>query len=313
MSSPGRIGVVLSRAIEAGLCWRRLPGLGCVMVALALSLTSAESATGATWHLQSPAPTGASSVFDAVSCPSTTACTAVGHAGAGALVERWNGVRWSIQRPAKPARSTSSVFDDVSCTSESDCTAVGSFHARANSFVLLERWNGRRWSIQRIPQPHRERSGSQLAGVSCTSRTACIAVGAGANNYCYEDPACASNSRAFAELWNGVSWSLQSTPGYALDSVACVSQTACTALGQKIINEGFPCSELLIEHWNRNGRNWTTDPAVDPIPGQLTAVSCLSATECTAVGYYSIPPGPNVPVVESTISPRLKPRRSPRD
>ena len=71
-----------------------------------------------------------------------------------ALVERWNGVGWSVQRTSRPAGATVSFLTAVSCVSPRSCTAVGFFNTRAGVGVTLgERSNGTRWSIQRTRTP----------------------------------------------------------------------------------------------------------------------------------------------------------------
>jgi hypothetical protein len=103
---------------------------------------------------------------------------------------------------------------------------------------LAERWNGRRWTIQRTPNP----GDAQLAGVSCATRTSCTAVGH-SNTFGPAAPV------ALAERWNGKKWSIQPTPnahtpsGSLLIAVSCPSPTACIAVGSG--QRG-----ALIEQWD---------------------------------------------------------------
>jgi hypothetical protein len=168
----------------------------------------------------------------------------VGHEAysGGALVERWNGRRWSTERTAEPRNATAWGLDAVFCSSRSACTAVGVYNTDARSgLMLVERWNGVRWSIQRTPNPAGAMS-SSLSAVSCPSRTACTAVGG------YYDAA-GLHQRSLAERWNGVRWSIQPTPtpagatGSGLSSVSCATVTVCTAVGS--INGQLP----LVERW----------------------------------------------------------------
>jgi hypothetical protein len=117
-------------------------------------------------------------------------------------------------------------LSEVSCISTNDCIAVGmaawgSYRA-PNSGPVAERWDGTSWSIQTTPSP----TASGLSGVSCTSTTACTAVG-------FTD----YNNATLAEAWNGTSWSIQTTPNPAgatsvgLNAVSCTSATTCTAVG----------------------------------------------------------------------------------
>jgi len=189
-----------------------------------------------------------------VSCSAPSACTAVGDyaqfggpQGGGALVERWNGRRWSIEQTAKPSRATGWWLHAVSCASKSACTAAGGYNTDARSgLMLVERWNGTSWSIQRPVSPAGAASGSpgssSLSGVSCPSGTACTAVGG------YYDAA-RLHQLSLAERWNGVRWSIQRTPtpagatGSVLSGVSCSRVSLCTAVGS--INGQLP----LVERW----------------------------------------------------------------
>jgi hypothetical protein len=67
--------------------------------------------------------------------------------------------------------------------------------------------------------------------------------------------------------------------------VSCTSAAACTATGTYGSRNGH--YEPLIEAWN--GTRWTI--RATPAPGtignnSLSAVSCTSATACTAAGEY---------------------------
>ena len=67
--------------------------------------------------------------------------------------------------------------------------------------TLAERWNGALWLTQSTPNP-RTNDDNMLAGVSCTSASACTAV----------DASGASGFAPFAEGWNGRSWSIEPVP-----------------------------------------------------------------------------------------------------
>jgi len=191
----------------------------------AVTLAMVERWDGASWSIQlTPNPTGETFIgLAGVSCPSPTACTAVGNSPGGTmLAEHWNGRRWSIQLTPNPTYS--SLLNDVSCVSTTACTAVGAYSGGA----LVERWNGRRWSIQRTPNPAGGTNVS-LNGVSCASNTACTAV-AHYNNR-------AGRELTLVERWDGTSWSIQRTPNpvraskSSLTGVSCASPTVCTAVG----------------------------------------------------------------------------------
>ncbi|HEV3319541.1 MAG TPA: hypothetical protein VG053_07415 [Solirubrobacteraceae bacterium] len=249
-----------------------------------------QTLTTSAWSLQAtPNPSGATeSQLDAVSCPASTACTAVGDYknSSGTLVtlaEHWNGTGWSIQATPNPRGATESHLDGVSCPSSTACTAVGDYKNSSGTLVTLaEHWNGTEWSIQSSPNPAGA-SESHFEGVSCTSSTFCMAVGGfrlGTDRYV-----------TLAERWNGTEWVLQSTPettfDRSFDAVSCGSSTTCTAVGYGGSSERSRL--ILAESWS--GGEWSVQSIPDPsgtIESFLNGVSCTSSTSCTAVGEYEV-------------------------
>ncbi len=244
--------------------------------------TLAEHWNGSSWSLlRTPNPVGATkSTLNGVSCASRVVCTAVGWSGtdsvAGGLAERWNGHSWSVQTTPNPTPEGRTLADllSVSCASATSCLAVGYYYIYGVAgWAFAERWDGVSWSVQAIPKPAGARD-SVLASVSCTSATACIAVG----NY--------ETSSAFVGLavrWNGAQWSIQATAnptGAIFSGVSCTSVTACTAVGER---NSF--TSTLAERWN--GQRWSSQPTPSPNPtgdNNLVGVSCVSTSACTAVG-----------------------------
>src|ERR1039458_7046818 len=83
---------------------------------------------------------------------------------------------WALQTVPSPTGPGGALMA-VSCSSATDCTAVGSYVTVAGkSVALVERWNGTTWSIEATPS-HAGDFAIYLSGVSCTSATACTAVG----------------------------------------------------------------------------------------------------------------------------------------
>jgi hypothetical protein len=143
------------------------------------------------------------------------------------------------------------------------------------------------WVIQSTPKPPNARS-RHLAGVSCRSGRACIAVGA------YRIDSYPGSSMALAERWNGTKWLVMSAlnppggfsqggRGSWLNSVSCTSSESCTAVGAYRPTQADTMLPLA-EYWN--GRTWTIQPT--PVPaggsGVLSSISCPSAESCTAAG-----------------------------
>jgi hypothetical protein len=206
-------------------------------------------------------------------------------AGHRPVAAHWDGRTWQAEPVPRlrPAPQTL-VLASVSCTSATFCMAVGDASRGAGAqpsaayrdITLAAMWNGSRWRMVVTPSPSRA---SELSGVSCTSPTACTAVGSSA-----------SRGRTLAERWNGVRWAVQRTPnarriGYTvLTAVSCATPTACTAVGD--YNGG---AFGIAEHWN--GARWTIErlPVPPGAPGEgplvlPAGVSCITATACVTVG-----------------------------
>ncbi len=151
-------------------------------------VTLAERWNGTRWAIQPTSnPPRANgrvvSYLGSVSCASTRACVAVGYSGNSlgttgvTLAEHWNGTSWAIERTPHPADATVGFLSGVSCGSPRSCTVVGFFTGiNGGDAMLVERWDGTSWTIQPTPNPVGASSNS-LEGVSCTSTTACTAVG----------------------------------------------------------------------------------------------------------------------------------------
>lgn len=243
---------------------------------------------GPAWKIQStPDVTGAAANFlDAVSCPSVSACFAVGNYQKSpstpdvALTERWTGTKWELQSAPTPAK-TAVILEDVSCVSASDCTAVGWAAGASATVTLAERWNGKHWAIQSTPNPHGAVQ-SFLYGVSCSAAAACTAVGYHVG---------ASGPLPLAERWNGKQWAIQTMPtphgaqGTFTTGVSCPSATACTAVGY--YNNSKKLQVTLAERWN--GKQWAiqaTPNVAGAASSYLYSVSCPTLTACTASDFY---------------------------
>jgi hypothetical protein len=192
---------------------------------------------GTEWKIQTvPGPSGATESKPlGVSCAAANACTLVGHYLNSSkvevpLAEVWNGTEWSVQSVPSPSGATKANLSGVSCTSAAACTATGSYNNSSGvEAPLAERWNGTAWAIQSAPTPE-GKEGNLGSGVSCTTSTACTAVGtvkkAGGTTY-----------TTVTEHWNGTEWSIQSTPASEMadtffSGVSCSETASCAAVGE---------------------------------------------------------------------------------
>ena len=144
------------------------------------------------------------------------------------------------------------------------------------------------WTEQTSPSPA---TNAQFNGVSCTSSTACVAVGSYTNN---------SGTFQLAETSNGSAWTEANPanpPGATNSTLNGVSCTAswCMAVGA---NTTGSSSSLVSQKWTGSG--WTAQSV--PVPAgasssQLNGVSCTGAG-CIAVGAYTTSAG-TFPLAES--------------
>jgi hypothetical protein len=177
--------------------------------------------------------------------------------------------------------STSPLDNDltgVACPNVSLCFAVGqTFISGASGEegyrTLIERWDGRSWSV--VKSPDSGDGQSHIARLSCASSSLCFAVG-------YDGPYL--HTHVLIERWNGSSWSLVTAPsiGNSINSVlrdvSCPAASLCFAVGQYFPTGGD--IQGLIERWS--GGSWTVMP--DMHLGFLYATGCKSVTFCLAAG-----------------------------
>jgi hypothetical protein len=191
-----------------------------------------------------------------------------------ASAEAASALTWRAQRLGQPHGGLLAV----SCVSSSFCVAVGSIERRNQGVTLAEVYDGARWAVM----PTADVPGttdSELLGVSCSSQTACMAVGFSQDTQ--------GVTSTLAERWNGVGWSLQPTPGVpssGLAAVSCWAPTACTAVGG---SGSFPnaIGSALAERWD--GTAWSLEPTPALPSGSaeaLRGVSCVGPGACAAVG-----------------------------
>lgn len=120
------------------------------------------------------------------------------------LILHWNGTSWDLI-PNPSNTPDNCILTSVSAVSAGDVWAVGSYDAHIGTRkTLTMHWNGttQAWSIQ--PSPNVGSGTNALQGVSFAASGAGWAMGY------YKD----SNGtpRTLGEVWDGTSWSIQSTP-----------------------------------------------------------------------------------------------------
>ena len=211
-----------------------------------------------------------------------------------AVVEHWNGARFSQVRLPLPAGTKGALLDGVSAVSRTDAWAVGySAPTSGPAVTLVEHWNGRAWSV--VPSPDPATQGTQVLGSEdllyavSARRDEAWAVG----NYFN---AALDGQSTLTERWNGKAWTWVKSPNAApfnqLDAVSADSPSDAWAVGY----DGGLADVGLVEHWN--GTAWKL--VAFPNPGRdgkdrpssfLTGVSALSPDDVWVCGSYPVPGG----------------------
>ena len=273
------------------------------------------TSTGGVWGQGAPAvfATGVQKAipdaeFLSVSCASAGNCTAVGRFRNAnnyreAFTMTSTGGVWGQATPAVFAGGVQSStptdhLQRVSCSSAGNCTAVGYFkNAAGNREAFMMTSTGGVWG-QAVPAVfangvQNSVPNDYLNWVSCASAGDCTAAGR------YKDVN--GNTQAFTMTSTGGTWGqvtpivfangVQSaSPAAYMNSVTCVSAGNCVAVGQ------FKSSSTYFEAFilTSVGGVWgDATPVTFPsgvrnaaMLDSLDSVSCASAGNCTAVGYF---------------------------
>ena len=192
---------------------------------------------GASWTLDTPPDPAGGGYFNAVSCTSSSTCTAVGIGADGdsGLIEQWNGTAWSAVASPKPAGLTSVAFSGVSCIGPAWCTTVGYGYNGTVYQTLIEMWSGGAWNV--VSSPSQGSDSNYLQSVDCFSATSCSAVG-------YSSPSAGNQTESL--VWDGAAWTLATTPNQAgatdtqLQHVSCVTSWQCVAVGLAVAGPPNP-------------------------------------------------------------------------
>jgi hypothetical protein len=220
-----------------------------------------------------------------------------------ALIEVWNGSRWTIADSPQPGSVRDMLFA-ASAVSPSDVWAVGDREGGNGRFgTLAEHWNGHRWSV--IPTPDPGSTGNHLYAVDAVARDNVWAVGQRLGTQ--------APDQALVEHWNGRRWSVVSTPVSTAASV--MLEGVAVSGGQVWVdgesdgpNGGRPIIEHLQNgHWSIAdlsgvGSIWTmlygiavtgdtvraTGTFVDPVTDNNEVLVLRGVN-----GHWSVDPAPN--------------------
>jgi LPXTG-motif cell wall-anchored protein len=252
--------------------------------------------------------------FVSVSCASAGNCTAVGYftnvdGYAIALTMTSTNGAWGQATPAVFASGVMtpapySAFDSVSCASAGNCTAGGAFRPAAGGFGYKSFYMtstdgvwGQATPVAFADGVQRGSPEPESVSVSCASVGNCTVVGAFRNsytNYYLMEAFTMSSTNGVWGLATPVTFAdgIQSTFQRAvLNSVSCASAGNCTAAGTfKTAVGGFEAFTVT----STNGVWGQATPAIHATgardnnrDAEFYSVSCASAGNCTAVGYFN--------------------------
>jgi len=200
-----------------------------------------------------------------------------------ALIEHWDGARWSLARSPNPGPGFSQLRGVVGLSS-TDVWAVGG----REGDTLIEHWNGTTWSIVASPNGHR--ADSELYGLAATGPSDIWAVGESSGS---------SGSDPLVLHWDGTAWTAVpamngSLPYTSLVGLSALSPTDIWAVGYTD-NPITVKYQTVTEHWD--GSAWTA--VASPNPGEYNSLSGVTGAlggDIWAVGGA----GPDTLVLRTT-------------
>ncbi len=256
-----------------------------------------ETYSSGTWTASTPpVPSGENyAPLIGVSCVSTTSCVAIGNdapkvspdgADQYAFAETLSSGSWSVSGPfAYPSSGIVVTMGGISCTASTACVAVGEIEISGGEVGLTYTLSGSSWTVATGVNPSGTSTFVGLQGVSCTTSTACVAVGfiSDSPNYI---------SQLLIETLSDGSWTATEpadpsagVAGAELSGVSCTGATSCVAVGSYSDSSDF--QHGLAE--SLSGSTWTqtlTNLDPDANGSSLNGVTCTGATACVAAGNY---------------------------
>jgi hypothetical protein len=283
-------------AVTAACCPLVLAGAGQAAAGARVPAGAAAAAPGGTWHAAVQVPgTAAVGNVDAasVSCGSAGSCTAGGSFLASEVNGRW---RTAIEVPGPLNKSGTAMVNSVSCASAGNCAAGGYYYVGLTyqAFVDSE-VNGRWRTAIEVPGPPNKSGTAMVNSVSCGSAGNCAAGGIYGGDVGLQAFVVSEVNGRWGTAIEVPGTAALNKGGWAqVSSVSCAPAGNCGAGGQYISGidasgggnfQAFVASEV-------HGR-WRSAIEVPGTAGlnkggwaQVSSVSCSSAGNCGAGGYY---------------------------
>jgi hypothetical protein len=272
---------------------------------VAASSATAEPGFSIAWSMPSPVGSSAppDAPYSAISCPSTTTCTAAGPfghinlEGKPSVVTETSGQWGAAAAITLPTGGVSGTEDpaqlnDISCWSAGNCVAVGEYPTtNSGDQPLVATESSGTWGAgTTLALPTGAATGSAalsiLNSVWCDASGDCVASGGYADGSGKEHVMVAQES---ANVWAPATAladpSTIRTASFALLINAALS---CTDVADCTLVSSYVTSTFESFAYNEVASSWTAIPtSIVPPNGNgvlLLSISCPSSTECVAVG-----------------------------
>lgn len=252
----------------------------------------AQTWNGRAWTATAlPRLAGSYGLGDRVSCAAARLCVTTFApeqlpASGQLFADTLTGTRWTVHTLRVPKGTTYADFAGVSCPSPAYCVLVADVYTSNRTSELFVTWNGRSFAAMKTVASFP----AQFHGLSCALAKSCVAIGTW-----FTLP----TDLGYFAVWNGSAWRGARVPQpkamILLDpfGVSCVASARCVMVGDSrtVVNGHFP-DRAVAESYN--GKSWSRMSV--PVPAGdvftvFTAVSCVSAVRCVAVGWASRGPG----------------------
>jgi hypothetical protein len=264
---------------------------------------------GSTWTaVKAPVPPGAPAVplpnISGVACPTATTCVAVGDylnsvGNVSGLLLTGFGPTWQtteVPLPRDGDAALGSFLVAVTCPAAATCLATGGYSKPTGyGENMLVTGHGSSWAAVRAPLPANATHSvsaqlTELANVTCSSVTACLATGFYTDN--------SPGNPGLLVTGHGSSWAAAQAPlpsGAPADAIvqangaACASAGRCAAIGDYYTHADRRRQGLLL---TSHGSSWTAvnaplPPGAAAIPAPvIPSVACATSGICIAVGSY---------------------------
>lgn len=239
-----------------------------------------ESETRGRWRAVGSPQAPPYSALLSVSCPTDSACEAVGYTSWGKsdsssiqsfFIERFDGRSWSLVPLALPADVISDL-NAISCPNSSTCVAVGEVASDPTRPrpLILEMNNGV-WGTASVPLAGT--GNGELYDVQCPAVGHCTAVGDVTINETDGAPLVLSQN---GSSWNIDQSALDQGGDGSLTSVSCIDADDCVAAGTSM-----ETAQRIVARVD--GLGWTSMSSLSSSKS-INAIICTTAYECLAAG-----------------------------